>query len=486
MIHGLKPYPTYKDPGVPSFGRVPSHWDVRRMRNAVDMRVSNVDKHSKDDELTVRLCNYVDVYKHERITKDLPFMRATASLSEIERFKLQDGDVLITKDSESWTDIGVPAIVEYSADDLLCGYHLALLRPFADVNGSFLFRALQSTPIAYQFHVEANGVTRFGLSHSAIKSIWLPVPNRSEQSAITRFLDHADARIRRYIRAKQKLIKLLEEEKQAIVHRVIARGLDPNVKVKPSGVEWLGHVPQHWEIKRLHQITDPRRPVMYGIVLPGPNVDDGVFIVKGGNCEPGKLRADKLARTTREIEGRYARSRLQENDIVFAIRGGVGAAEIVPPELAGANVTQDAARIAPDTGIDPRWLLHAVRAPIFQEHAKARMVGATVRGINIRDLKRIEIAVPPSGEQTDIVRHLEVATADLSAAIGRASSEISLLQEFRTRLNADVVTGKLDVREAAAKLPDEVPPPVPLDEIDDLPQDEQSAEMGELGAEDAA
>ncbi len=121
------------------------------MRSIVDIRVSNVDKHAKDGEIPVQLCNYVDVYNNDRITHNIRFMRATATLNEIERFRLETGDVLITKDSEVWTDIGVPAFVEYAAQDLVCGYHLALLRPLqATLNGVYLFRVLQSKTTAYQ------------------------------------------------------------------------------------------------------------------------------------------------------------------------------------------------------------------------------------------------------------------------------------------------------------------------------------------------
>ncbi len=213
MIADLKPYPAMKDSGAPWLGNVPAHWAVRRLRNVVGMRVSNVDKHTKDDEQPVRLCNYVDVYKNDRIRSGMSFMCATATVDEIERFRLRTGDVLITKDSEAWNDIGIPALVEETADDLISGYHLALLRPFEGcVEGGYLFRVLQSTGVAYQFHVEANGVTRYGLSHNAIKSTWLPLPLLPEQAAIVRFLDYMDRRIRRYIRAKQTLIKLLEEQ----------------------------------------------------------------------------------------------------------------------------------------------------------------------------------------------------------------------------------------------------------------------------------
>ncbi|MGP1677576.1 MAG: restriction endonuclease subunit S, partial [Burkholderiales bacterium] len=249
MIADLKPYPAMKDSGVPWLGEVPAHWEVRRLRNAVDMRVSNVDKHTNEHEVPVRLCNYVDVYKNDRITHRIGFMKATAVPEELARFRLERGDVLITKDSESWNDIGVPALVEHAAPDLVCGYHLALLRPFRQLmNGGYLLRAMQSPAVAHQFHVEANGVTRYGLSHTAIKSVWLPLPPLPEQAVIVRFLDHADRRIRRYIRAKQKLIKLLDEQKQVIIHRAVTRGLDPNVRLKPSGVEWLGEVPEHWEV----------------------------------------------------------------------------------------------------------------------------------------------------------------------------------------------------------------------------------------------
>jgi type I restriction enzyme, S subunit len=191
MIEGLKPFAAYKDSGVPSFGKVPEHWNMRRLRNVADLRVSNVDKHTKEGEIPVRLCNYVDVYKNDYITDRVSFMSASASPAEIGRFRLQLDDVLITKDSEVWNDIAVPALVQYASPDLLCGYHLALLRAHIGISGSFLFRTLQSAPVAYQFHIEANGVTRYGLSHTAIKSVWLPIAPPSEQSAISRFLDAA-------------------------------------------------------------------------------------------------------------------------------------------------------------------------------------------------------------------------------------------------------------------------------------------------------
>ena len=173
----------------------------------------------------------------------MPFMQATATKEEIERFRLERGDVVITKDSETWDDIGVPALVTEPADDLISGYHLAILRPRADTYGPYLFWALQSRPAAYQFHIEAKGVTRYGLSQNGIQSVTLPVPPPDEQAAIVRFLDHADEQIQRYVAGKERLIALLEEDRQALIHHAVTRGWTP--ASGSSLLEWRG-----WETCR--------------------------------------------------------------------------------------------------------------------------------------------------------------------------------------------------------------------------------------------
>ena len=232
-LKDLRPYPAYRPSGVEGLGDVPEHWEVRRLRTVAEMRVSNVDKHTREGEVPVRLCNYVDVYKNDRITPAMPFMGATASPDEIERFRLRRDDVLITKDSEAWDDIGVPALVTESAEDLLSGYHLALLRPCKGIIGAYLALTLQSRGVACQFHVGANGVTRYGLTHFGIKSVRIPLPPLSEQTAIVRYLDYVDARIRRYVDAKERLlvragrqIGLLQEYRTRLIADVVTGKLD--------------------------------------------------------------------------------------------------------------------------------------------------------------------------------------------------------------------------------------------------------------------
>jgi type I restriction enzyme S subunit len=195
VTRGRDPNVKLKPSGIPWLGDVPKGWEVKRLRNVAELRVSNIDKKSFDDEVPVRLCNYVDVYKNDVIHADIPFMQATASKAEIERFRLRTGDVIITKDSEDWKDIGVPAFVGTEADDLVCAYHLGLLRPIAGIiDGRFLFWHLLSPGVRWQFAIAANGVTRYGLSHGSIKELVLDVPDIAKQRAIASYLDAATAR----------------------------------------------------------------------------------------------------------------------------------------------------------------------------------------------------------------------------------------------------------------------------------------------------
>ena len=411
------------------------------------MRVSNVDKHTKEDELAVRLCNYVDVYKNDRITKQLPFMQATASADEIQKFRLHKNDVVITKDSETWDDIGVPALVTEPSDDLISGYHLAILRPRAGISGPFLFWALQSKPAAYQFHVEAKGVTRYGLSHNGIQSVTIPIPPPEEQAAIVRFLDHADEQIQRYIAAKERLIVLLEEQRQALIHQAVTRGLDPNVRLKPSGVEWLGEVPKHWEVGPLKRAFGS---MDYGIsesashsgaipLLTMGNLRDGQVIV------PHEGGVDSVNPYLLLREGDLLFNRTNSRELVGKV--GLFTGHDSPTTFASYLV-----RMRPNSNHEPEYLNMVLNDTSFISSARRESVPSLHQSnLNPTRYGRLHIALPPKEEQSVILRVLQEETVTLRNSVARTRRQIDLMNEYRTRLIADVVTGQLDVREAAAQ-----------------------------------
>ena len=440
-----RPYPVYKDVGVEWLREIPAHWEVRRIRNVVDMRVSNVDKHTKEGELPVRLCNYVDVYKNDRITEHLSFMRATATEKEVERFRLEPGDVLITKDSESWNQIGIPALVEYTADDLICGYHLALLRPQkTSLDGGYLHYALQSPAVAYQFHVAATGVIRYGLSLNAIKSVRLPIPPLPEQEAIVRYLDYVERRIRRYINAKQKLVGLLEELKQATIYEAVTRGLDPDVPLKPSGVEWLGEIPAHWAVRRLK------------------------LSVTNSTEQTNKRHEHEIYLALEHVEswtGRYSDAgpdvvfdsqvkRFRAGDILFGkLRPYL--AKVARPDRDGVCVGEFLVLRPCGCAMSPEYLKWLLRTKPVIDAINASTYGVKMPRTNWRFIGSMKQPLPPLPEQEAIAEYLDKETTNIDTALNNTRREIELLQEYRTVLIADVVSGKVDVRDIAANLPDE-------------------------------
>ena len=196
VTKGLDPNVPMKDSGIGWLGEIPEHWEIIKLKFITYIRFSNVDKHTIDGEEDVSLCNYVDVYNNDFIINSLEFMNATATKDEIEKFTIKVGDIIITKDSESWTDIAVPAYVSEELDCVICGYHLALIRTITNtVDSRYLFRAFQSKTINYQFQILSTGITRYGLSNQGLINGLFLVPPLNEQIKIANLLDQEISRI---------------------------------------------------------------------------------------------------------------------------------------------------------------------------------------------------------------------------------------------------------------------------------------------------
>eukprot|EP01037_Dinobryon_pediforme_P005928 gene5928-5997_t len=249
-------YPAYKTSGIEWLGDVPEHWEVRRLKRACDVFPSNVDKKSQDGEPFVKLCNYTDVYYNETITSGIEFMVATASFDQIDKFTLRAGDTIITKDSESADDIAIGAYVPADLPGVVCGYHLSMVRPMTGFDGAFVKRLFESRYAKACFAILANGLTRVGLGQYELDNIELPFPPLAEQSAIAAFLDRETGKIDALVAEQERLMALLKEKRQAVISHAVTKGLDPNVPMQHSGVEWLGEVPAHWTVKPIRMIAN--------------------------------------------------------------------------------------------------------------------------------------------------------------------------------------------------------------------------------------
>ncbi|NJL06567.1 MAG: hypothetical protein HC911_17025, partial [Chloroflexaceae bacterium] len=312
-------YPAYRDSGIAWLGAIPAGWGVKRLKYHAGITFSNVDKHSIEGELSIYLCNYVDVYKNDFINASIEFMQATASADEIARFALRRGDVIITKDSESWQDIAIPAYVEADLDGVLCGYHLALIRRNSNrLDGRYLFRALQSNVINYQFATAATGITRYGLGKNAIDNGLIPLPPLPEQQAIAAYLDAATARIDALVAHKQQLIALLHERRTALISHAVTRGLDPSAPLRDSGIAWLGAIPAGWGVKRLKYVAVGLLQYGANEVADSDDPDNPRYIRITDIDESGALREDTFRTLDKVVAKPYM---LDDGDLLFARSG---------------------------------------------------------------------------------------------------------------------------------------------------------------------
>ncbi|TAM47323.1 MAG: restriction endonuclease subunit S [Gammaproteobacteria bacterium] len=440
-------YPEYKPSGVEWLGEVPAHWVEMRLKNVASIRVSNVDKKAVEGQETVRLCNYVDVYYHDQITPDLEFMEATATPQQIEKFALRKGDVLITKDSETPDDIAVPSFVSSDLDGVVCGYHLALIRPEASVvEGAYLARALAALGVRDQFHSSANGITRFGLSFGDISGASVLVPPLDEQRAIAAFLDRETARIDALIARKQRLIELLAEKRTALISQAVTKGLNPDAPMKDSGVEWLGEIPAHWNTPPLYA----RYSVELGKMLNESRItgDHLVPYLRNVDVQWDVIRFDDLPGMDIPAT-EYQRYTIRKGDLLVCEGGEVGRAAIVGEINSVVGYQKALHRLrATSSSEAPRFMYYTL---YWAANTGVFNVGgvSTIAHLTGEQLRRYRFPKPPVLEQYAIADHLDRQTLMLDAMRAKVESAIEKLKEYRAALIADAVTGKIDIRSFA-------------------------------------
>jgi type I restriction enzyme S subunit len=451
MIDGLKPYPKMKDSGVPWLGEVPEHWELRRTKTLLRERV-------------------------EKGHPDQPLLAATQSKGVVRKEQYENRTVLALKDLHLLKLVRVGDFVislrsfqggiEYAREQGIISPAYTILYPTrADMHG-YLARLFKSAPYIENLSLYVTGIRQGqNIDYEKLARTELPLPPLPEQVAIVRFLDYVDRRIRRYIRAKQKLIKLLEEQKQAIIHRAVTRGLDPNVRLKPSGVEWLGDVPEHWEVRKLRQCGS-----IYGGLTPSM-ADRSLWDGDVPWVTPKDMKRFTIAGASMKVAARALETTslrlIPSGSVLLVVRGMILARRVpIARTVEPVTINQDMKAIVPATGVDAGYLAYRMDAAQTAFVPMIDEAGHGTKRFPTERWKDLSLAMPPVEEQRQIARHLDQATAQVVRALNSAQHEIDLLREYRTRLIADVVTGKLDVREAAARLPDEIEELEPVDEIE--------------------
>ncbi|RQR51441.1 restriction endonuclease subunit S [Burkholderia sp. Bp9126] len=450
----LPRYANYRDSGVQWLGELPAHWNVKRLKYACSVMPSNVDKKSYDDETAIALCNYTDVYYNEEITHSIEFMPATASEEQISRFTLRCGDTLITKDSETSDDIAISAYVPADMPGVVCGYHLAVVRPRHEQNGLYIKRLFDSHYLKACFAVAANGLTRVGLSQYALDNVVIPLPPSDEQSAIAAFLERETGKIDALIAEQKKLLALLAEKRQATISHAVKRGLNRDAPMKDSGLAWLGEVPAHWGVLRIKRVITS---IEQGWSPQCENFPvEGVHewgVMKVGCVNGGVFDATENKKLPSELAPIPAYS-LRKGDLLISranTRDLVGSSAVVPDDFKNLLLCDKLYRICTNLEVcTPDFLAAFLSIPAARAQIELEATGASSSMLNIAQSVILELSVPfpDTTEQSAIMEFISAETNKLDTLKAEAERTIDLLKERRSALITAAVTGKIDVRNA--------------------------------------
>jgi len=402
--------------------RLPEGWRWVILEDIADIRNSNVDKKTQADETPVQLCNYMDVYENEYITRNMEFMCATATKKELTQFSLRPGDVVLTKDSETREDIAATAVVKGAASKLLCGYHLTIIRPHPDkVQPVFLAKLLVSTPIHAHFVRYANGVTRFGLTLSSIRSLRIPLPPLPEQRKIAEILGTWDEAIA----LTEQCIAAARQRKKGLMQQLLTG--------KRRFKEFEGET---WGEARLEVACDS----MTSGGTPSTKVPEywtgNIPWVTGADFN--ELKISQIRRhITSDAVAHSSAHVAQKGDILLVSRTGVGKMAIAPFDIA---ISQDITCLKLGQGLDTEFFLNMLYWTI---PALARFnQGTSINGVTRKDLKRHLISLPSLQEQRRIATVLRTCDEEIDLL----NRKLVALQRQKKGLMQRLLTGRVRVK----------------------------------------
>jgi type I restriction enzyme S subunit len=394
------------------------------------------------------LCNYTDVYYNERITPNIAFMDATATPEQIARFALRAEDVIITKDSETPDDIAIPTYVTDDMPDVLCGYHLAIIRPRQSLSGRYLFWVLASYASRQQFSVAATGVTRFGLRDETLGNAPIPIRAPGEQLIIADYLDAETTHIDALIEKKGRMIELLATEfrshRWTEISNFVSGFQDRRLGVPTAIAE------QPWKQIRLKFLVGRPQGGAWGSESGTDEVDVECYRVADFNRWHASVASEEptIRSVSRNIVNRLA---LAPDDLLLEKSGGgekqpVGFVARFAGSESPAICSNFIARLRPDTECDPQFLTHLF-ASLYDLGLTHPFIKQTtgIQNLDTGTYLSQGWAIPSLSEQVDIRRRIDASHIRTSVMRTRLSAQIGLLRERRQALITAVVTGKLDI-----------------------------------------
>jgi type I restriction enzyme, S subunit len=475
MTAGLRPYPEYKESGLPWLGQVPAHWSVKP---ALACYSPKLCRNTGLKESTVLSLSYgqIIVKPPEKLHGLVP--------ESFETYQIIDpGDIIIRATDLQNDHTSLRVAIARNRGIITSAY--LCLKAKEGLSSAYGYRFLSAWDLTKSIYGFGSGL-RQNLDFSHFKRMPVLVPSSHEQLAIEDYLRSITIQVRRFIHNRRRMIAVLNEQKQAIINRAVTRGLDPLFPLKPSGIDWLGDIPENWQVCRLRNVVSQVTSGSRG--WSSYAADEGPLFLRIANLRRMslQLRFDNVIRLNLPETSEAQRTQVQGGDILVSITAYIGSIAVVPSDLEEAYVSQHVALCRPrDDKHNPRWLGYALLSEVGQIHGQLSLYGGTKDGLSLDDVKNYPVLLPPRDEQDKLVERIELQLESTETAIDRAQSEIDLIREYRTRLIADVVTGKVDVRHLAPLL-EAVEVEVEPEDLDEGLEDEMPGEDDVELAEEVA
>jgi type I restriction enzyme S subunit len=442
-------YPAYKETGIDWLGTVPEHWRVERFKLSVESCMNGVWGEEASNKSNDVVCIRVADFDRQKLIAADPEEPTIRNISDrdIEARSLRCGDLLIEK-SGGGEKQPVGAVVLFTGSTLaVCSNFVARMRLAPGMTPSFwryAHHAAHSLRVNTKSIKQTSGIQN--LDQQQYLDELAAYPPSDEQEEIANFLDRETAKIDALIAEQQRLIELLQEKRQAVISHAVTKGLNPNAPMKDSGVEWLGEVPEHWEVKNIRMAAER---ITYGFTNPMPTEERGPYMLTANDIDNGRIRFESCRRTSeyaflRELTDK---SRPIHDDILLTKDGTLGRVALYTEQDEPACINQSVALLRPNKSLClGGFLATALISACYQERMLFDAGGTTIKHIYISRLAKMAIALPPISEQEEMLVKLEKRTRPYELLIADSNASLALLQERRSSLISAAVTGQIDVR----------------------------------------
>lgn len=436
-------YPGYKASGIEWLEQIPENWSAKPLKRVATCN-DEVLSERTDEETLIEYVEISDVNSASGITGSTT--HSFSSAPSRARRLVRDQDVLI---STVRTYLRAIAPVRSPAHNLVVSTGFAVVRPDPEqISGGYLGYLTRSDEMISEVIARSVGVSYPAINASDIMRLVVPIPNIGEQAQIARFLDHETAKIDALISEQEHLIELLQEKRQAVISRAVTRGLDPDVPMKDSGVEWFGEVPTHWKVSQFKFNTVELQTGPFGSQLHADDyIEGGVPLINPAHMAEGNISPDPQVSVDESTWNRLQRHALSAGDIVFARRGELGRCAIVTDEQTGwlCGTGSLMAKLTQQLHPEYAYLLMSSREVASELSLESK--GSTMQNLNTETLGKVRVPVPPRREQEVILEYIHEVSGQFASLISEARSSIGLIAERRSALISAAVTGKIDVRD---------------------------------------